>query len=153
MPPTPQQAADTLANAFAMLGEWEARYSFVIDLGKKLPRLDPSFKTEQNRVHGCQATVWLVPRVASPGNGNGDGQPVIHFDAESDAAIVTGLIAILKKLYDGRTPQQIASFDIEGFLQRIGLEEHLSPTRRNGLHHMVKRIRAIADAAVNAGVN
>lgn len=141
MPPTPQQAADTLADAFAMLGDWELRYSFVIDLGKKLPRLDPASKTEQSRVHGCQATVWLVPRVET------NGQTVIHFDAESDAAIVTGLIAILKRLYDGRTPQQIAGFDIEGFLQRVGLEEHLSPTRRNGLHHMVQRIRSIADAA------
>jgi sulfur transfer protein SufE len=144
---SPEQSADDLAAAFAMLGDWEARYTFVIDLGRKLPKLDPSFKTEQHRVHGCQATVWLVPRVES------NGQVLIHFDAESDAAIVTGLIAILKKLYDGRTPQQIVSFDIEGFLQRVGLEEHLSPTRRNGLHHMVKRIRAIAEAAVNAGVN
>ncbi len=144
---TPQSAADQLAAAFDMLGDWESRYGFVIDLGRKLPPLDPAFKTEQNRVHGCQATVWLVPRVQA------NGQVRIHFDAESDAAIVTGLIAILKKLYDGRTPQQIASFDIEGFLQRVGLEEHLSPTRRNGLHHMVKRIRAIAEAAVNAAVS
>lgn len=146
MPVNPEKSADELADVFSLLGDWEQRYTFIIDLGRKLPRLDASLKTEQSRVHGCQATVWLVPRVES------NGQVTIHFDAESDAAIVTGLIAILKKLYDGRTPQQIASFDIEAFLKRIGLEEHLSPTRRNGLHHMVKRIRDIADAAVAAEV-
>lgn len=144
MNPTPEQSAEQLRDAFEMLGDWESRYAFIIDLGRKLPKLPEELKSEQHRVHGCQATVWLVPRVQT------NGSVRIHFDAESDAAIVQGLIGILKKLYDGRTPQQIASFDIESFLQSIGLEEHLSPTRRNGLHHMVQRIRGIADAAVAA---
>ena len=144
-PTPPEAAAKELEDAFAMLGDWESRYQFIIDLGKKLPKLDPALKVEPNRVHGCQATVFLSPRVEQ-----GDGRTLIHFDAESDAMIVSGLIAILRRLYSGRTPRQIVDYPAEPVLGRLGLEEHLSPTRRNGLHHMVKRIRDLAAAAAAA---
>ena len=132
--------AEELIEAFELFGDWEQRYQFIIDLGKKLVLLREDEKIEANRVHGCQATVWLVADV------NGD---VMEFRAESDAAIVNGLIAILQRLYSGSTAEQVFSFEIKQFLGELGLEEHLSPTRRNGLHEMVKRIRAFARASQN----
>ncbi|MEX0652971.1 MAG: SufE family protein [Phycisphaeraceae bacterium] len=138
--------AEELAEAFALFDDWEDRYRFIIDLGKQLEPVPAELKTEAHRVHGCQSTVYLVPRIQ-------DGEPaVIEFLAESDAAIVNGLIGILKKLYSGQRAPDILAFDIDGFLHRLGLEEHLSPTRRNGLHEMVKRIRAIAQRAAGPAV-
>ncbi|MFP4144764.1 MAG: SufE family protein [Phycisphaeraceae bacterium] len=133
------QAAE-LVDTFELLDGWEDRYQFIIDLGKELEPLSEAEKTEANRVYGCQSTVHLVPEVT-------DGGEAIEFRAESDAAIVNGLIAILRRVYHGRTPEEILGFDIEGFLHQLGLDEHLSPTRRNGLFEMDKRIRGIARAA------
>ncbi len=141
MTTTQQTRADELVEAFEMLGEWEERYRFIIDLGRELEPLDPALKTEHHRVHGCQSTVYLVPRV-QPGD-----PPAIDFQAESDAAIVNGLIAILRRVYAGQTADEILAFDIHGLLKRLGLDEHLSPTRRNGLYEMVKRIHSIAHRA------
>ena len=143
MTTTPHTEAEELADAFALFDDWEDRYRFIIDLGKQLEPLAPELKTESHRVYGCQSTVYLVPRI-QPGD-----PPIVGFIAESDAAIVNGLIAILHKLFDGRPAPQILAFNIDGYLHRLGLEEHLSPTRRNGLHEMVKRIRAIATRAAN----
>lgn len=134
------QEAEELIEAFELLGDWEQRYQFIIDLGRKLPPLPEGARNEQNRVHGCQATVYLVAHVT------GNEPPTVHFLAEADAAIVSGLIGILQRLYCGRTPREILDFDMPGFMRRLGLEEHLSPTRRNGLYEMDKRIRAIARA-------
>lgn len=133
---TQQSQIDELLDTFSLLGDWEDRYRFIIDLGKHLPAMDPALKTEAHRVHGCQATVYLVPKVLPGG---------VEFLAESDAAIVNGLIAILQRAYSGRTPEEILAFDIEGLLGQLDLAEHLSPTRRNGLFEMVKRIRSIAE--------
>lgn len=140
---TPENVQDLL-DAFELLGDWEQRYQFIIDMGKKLPPMPPGSKTPENFVHGCQATVYMVAR-ALPTD-----PPTIEFLAESDAFIVNGLIAILQKVFSGQTPQFILTFPVENFLKKLGLDEHLSPTRRNGLYEMVKRIRTLARHAVHS---
>jgi cysteine desulfuration protein SufE len=129
---------DKLISNFELLGDWEERYGYLIDLGKKLPGLPDAEKTEENRVHGCQAMVWMVME-ADP------GQPgALRFRADSDAFIVRGLIAVLQLIFNGRTPEEILASDAKGILARLGLDQHLSPTRKNGLFSMVERIRALA---------
>jgi len=129
---------DEIVENFEFLGDWEERFTYVLDLGKKLSPMEPADMVEENRVHGCQATVYYKPTVVA------SDPPVIHFDATADAHIVSGLIAILLTIYNDKTPAQILEIDAESIFVKIGLEEHLSPTRRNGLHAMIKRIRAIA---------
>lgn len=123
---------------FEMLGDWEERFAYVIDLGRKLPPMDPADMNEENRVHGCQSQVWMK-RELTPTD-----PPRMRFIANSDAHIVSGLIAILMTVFNGKTPREVLDTDAEGFLKKLDLEEHLSPTRRNGLHAMLKRIRAMA---------
>ena len=160
MPDSIVEQADALADAFEFLEDWEARYRFIIDMGRKLEPLTPEEKTEANRVHGCQSTVYMVHEAAgesqappttpdlseTPGSSTGvtPREPAIRFRAESDAAIVNGLIAILRKLFSGQRAADILRFDVEAFFRRVGLSEHLSPTRRNGLFEMVRRIRSYA---------
>ena len=134
-----QETADDLVDTFEMFDSWEDRYDVLIDFGKKLPPLDESDKIEENRVHGCQSQVWMV---AHPHEEN--GPTTIDFIADSDALIVKGLIAILRKIYAGQTPQNILSFDITGLLERLGLDQHLTSGRRNGLDGMVRRIKTLA---------
>lgn len=134
-----QEIADDLVDTFEMFDSWEDRYGVLIDFGKKLPPLDESEKIEENRVHGCQSQVWMIARPRQE-----NGQTVIDFIAESDALIVKGLIAILRKVYSGQTPQNILSFDINDFLQRLGFDQHLSSGRRNGLDGMVRKIKTLA---------
>jgi cysteine desulfuration protein SufE len=123
---------------FEMLPDWEERYAYLIELGKKLPGLPESEKTEEHRVHGCQAMVWLrlEPDRARPGT--------IRMRADSDAFIVRGLIAVLQMIYDGHTPAEILQADARAPLSRLGLDQHLTPTRKNGLFAMVERIRVLA---------
>lgn len=137
MTKTQQQQADDLIEAFSLFDDWEERYGYLIDLGKKLPLMNEADKTEETRILGCQSRVWLVPRL----QGNG-----IEFLADSDSAIVRGLIAVLQRVYSGQPADKIRTFDIEGLLANLHLEEHLSPTRRNGLHSMVQRIQSLAQA-------
>ncbi|MEW6302010.1 MAG: SufE family protein [Verrucomicrobiota bacterium] len=129
-----------LINNFELLDDWEERYAYLIDLGRKLPGLPDKDKVEENRVHGCQAMVWLrlEPDAAKPG--------VLHMRADSDAFIVRGLIAVLTLLFDGRTPDEILQVDAKSSLSKLGLDKHLSPTRKNGLFSMVERIRTLARA-------
>jgi len=138
-----QLTIDEIVDNFEFLGDWEERFTYVLDLGKKLPPMDEADMIEQNRVHGCQATVYYKPTVVAA------DPPVIHFDATADAHIVSGLIAILLVMYNDRTPQQILDIDAESIFRKIGLEDHLSPTRRNGLHAMIKRIREVAATTLN----
>jgi cysteine desulfuration protein SufE len=132
---------DQLMENFEALGDWEERYAYLIDLGKKLPGLPTEEKVEPNRVHGCQAMVWLKlePDGQRPGT--------LHMRADSDAFIVRGLIAVLQLIYNGHTPAEIVEADARGILGRLGLDKHLSPTRKNGLFSMVERIRTLARAA------
>ena len=107
-------------------------------LGEKLPVMPDVLKTEATRVHGCQSTVYMSPRLR-PGSKN-----VVEFLADSDADLVRGLIGILEKLFSGQTAEKILAFDVEGFFTRLGLDAHLSLNRRNGLSAMVQRVRAFA---------
>ncbi len=137
IPPT-----DEIIETFDLLGDWEDRFSYVLDLGRKLPDFPDSLRTDERRVHGCQSNVWLELGV------DRSAEPRVHLRAVSDAHIVNGLIAILISAYDGRTPDEVLAFDIRALLTRIDLESHLSGTRRNGLQAMVARIRAEAEVAL-----
>ena len=131
---------EELIENFEFLGDWEERFAYLIELGKKLPQLDETEMADEHRVHGCQASVWL--RMLPQTNGTFD----IH--ADSDAFIVKGLIAVLLMIHNGKTAAQILEDDGTAIFARLGLDRHLSPTRRNGLHSMVSRIKALAAASV-----
>lgn len=128
---------------FEFLDEWEDRYRYVIDLGRDLPPFPESARTPQNKVQGCVSQVWLeTTRSDGP-------DPVMRFAGDSDAHIVRGLVAIMLALFSGRRASEIAKIDAEAVLRRLGLDEHLTPQRANGLRSMVARIRR--DAAAAAG--
>lgn len=129
---------DALIETFELFDDWEDRYGYLIELGRKLPPLDPVHKTEANRVRGCVSQVWLIHEVR-------DGR--VYFSADSDAFIVKGLAAILIELLSGRTPEQIAQTDIQAIFEQIGLESHLTPSRRSGFFSMVSRMRGAAQVA------
>jgi cysteine desulfuration protein SufE len=144
--PSAPATIEELYAEFEELGDWDAQCDYLIDLGYELPKLPESAKTEANRVHGCQSTVWLDAHVR-PGD-----PPVVEFIANSDAIIVNGLIAILMAMYNHRTPQEILATDVKSVFSRLGLERHLSSQRRNGLFGMVERIRRFAaEAAIRGG--
>lgn len=126
---------------FEFLDEWEDRYRYVIDLGRDLPPFPESARTPQNKVQGCVSQVWLeTTRSDGP-------DPVMRFAGDSDAHIVRGLVAIMLALFSGRRASEIAKIDAEAVLKRLGLDEHLTPQRANGLRSMVARIRRDAAAA------
>ena len=137
---------EKLISNFELLGDWEERYGYLIDLGKKLPGLADAEKSEDNRVHGCQAMVWLVMEPDPERAG------ALRIRADSDAFIVRGLIAVLQLIFNGRTPDEILKADAKSVLGKLGLDNHLSPTRKNGLFAMVERIRMLASAAVPSGL-
>lgn len=134
-----QEQADLYVDTFEMLGDWEEKYRFIIDLGRRLPPMDEADKTDASKVRGCLSSVWVVAA-----HRDVDGERVIDFVADSDSAIVKGLVAILHSLYSGRTAREILEFDIDALFERLDLARHLSMGRRNGLAEMVKRIRALA---------
>jgi len=138
---TQQRIADEIVEDFELFDEWEDRYRFLIDLGRKVPPLGADQHTEENRVRGCQSNVWLVARPRRE-----DGHEVIDFLADSDSVLVKGLIAILHKVYSGQPAEDIVSFDVEQLFNRLELGQHLSMSRRNGLSAMVQRIKALAAA-------
>ena len=136
----PKQTQDEIIDSFSLFSEWLDRYQYLIDLGRKLPVLDDAEKTDDKLLAGCQSQVWLLLE--------GDaGQVTIR--ANSDAAIVSGLIALLIQVYSGCTAQQIADTE-PYFIQKIGLSDHLSPTRANGLHAMLGAIKGHAQAILTA---
>jgi len=134
---------EDIAADFAFLDDWEDRYRYVIDLGKAMPPLDDALKVPATKVEGCASQVWIVPRL------DGEG-PAARFDfqGESDAMIVRGLIAVLHALYSGLNPEAVLAVDAQAELGRLGLDQHLSSQRSNGLRAMVGRIRAIAQSAL-----
>ena len=132
---------DELVEDFSFFDDWESRYSYIIDLGKKLAPMPAEEMIEENKVRGCMSQVWLTSRL--------EGEPaVMRFNADSDAFIVKGLIAVLMQIYDGQSPEDIAETDAMEALSKIGLESHISPNRRNGLVSMVERIRKDAGASL-----
>ncbi|NNU80609.1 SufE family protein [Halovulum dunhuangense] len=136
---------DDIAANFAFLDDWEDRYRYVIELGKEMPGLDESQRLPATKVEGCASQVWLVPHV----EGSGPGAR-IRFEGDSDALIVRGLIAVLRALYNGHSATEIAGIDAQAKLAELGLDQHLSAQRSNGLRAMIGRIRAIAKQAEEA---
>lgn len=130
-----RQAFKDLADTFEFLDDWEERYRHVIELGKAMPPLDDMFKVPALKVHGCASQVWLRPLIA-------DGR--FEFQGDSDALIVRGLIAVLHALYAGLTRAEVLQVDAPAELARLGLNDHLSAQRSNGLRAMVERIRKVA---------
>ena len=131
---TAAQAIAGLAEDFDLLEDWTARYQYLIDLGRQLPALPDAWRTPEHLLQGCQSQVWFV--VVPKGQ-------ALHLIAASDSAIVSGLIALLRNVYSGRTAAEIMATPAD-FLRDLGLEAHLSPTRRNGLAAMVTALREIA---------
>lgn len=127
--------ADDIEEAFELIEDWEERYRYVIELGRELPEFPEALKTAATKVDGCVSQVWLR-------TGLDDGHLVLQGD--SDAMIVRGLVAILVAYYSGRALDEVSKLDVQAYLTRLQLEEHLTPQRSNGLNSMVKRIRADA---------
>ncbi|MFO7705367.1 MAG: SufE family protein [Halopseudomonas sp.] len=128
-------SSDDIIETLEFFDGWEDRYKYIIDLGRELPAMNDSQRTEANIVRGCQSQVWLASEER-------DGH--LYFTADSDAFIVKGLLAVVLAAYNGKTPTAIREFDIEGYFQKLNLIKHLSVTRGNGLRAMVKRIQATA---------
>ena len=134
------QAQEELIDEFELFEDWMDRYQYLIDLGRRLPEFPDELRTEENRIRGCQSQVWFVAEKK-------DGR--LEFRAISDAAIVSGLIALLLRLYSGRYPQDILDTPPD-FVTALQLESHLSPTRSNGLSSMLQAIRRFATEALEA---
>lgn len=131
-------ALQTILDDFAFLDDWEDRYRYLIDLGRELAPLRENERNESTKVRGCVSQVWLVTEL-------GDGpDPVLEFRGDSDAHIVRGLVAVVLALYSGKHASEILETDPETTLAELGLDEHLTPQRANGLRSMIKRIRAEA---------
>ena len=138
MESTALEAQAAIAEEFAFFSDWTERYQYLIDLGRQLPAFPDEQKTEENRIHGCQSMVWLIP------SGDADA---MHFNAASDSAIVSGLIALVLRVYSGRSAREIVDTE-PAFVQQIGLAKHLSPTRSNGLAAMLVKLKAYAAGAL-----
>src|SRR5215210_2294298 len=136
-------AVDEIVANFELLDEWEERYRYLIELGRMLPALPPEAYAETNKVQGCASQVWLDRRVESAGP-----EPILHWRGDSDAHIVRGLVALLLALYSGKTASEVLVTDAIGLFQNLGLSEHLTPQRSNGVRSMVERIRSDARIAM-----
>jgi len=138
-------AFEDIADTFEFLDDWEDRYRHVIEMGKAMPAMDDAVKVPATKVDGCASQVWILPQI------DGDGAAAtFHFQGDSDAMIVRGLIAVLHALYDGLSVDEVIKVDAGGELARLGLNDHLSSQRSNGLRAMVERIRALAQAKASA---
>lgn len=133
-----QEKEQEIIDEFDIYDDWMEKYEYIIELGKDLPLIDPSKKTEDRLIEGCQSRVWLDAHFE---NGR------LYFSADSDAIITKGIIGLLIRVFDNEQPEDIAKADLH-FLKAIGLQEHLSPTRANGLVSMVKKIKLLALAAI-----
>lgn len=137
---------DEILENFEFLDDWEDRYRYVIELGRTLPEFPDDARNEENKVRGCVSQVWLTRSV----DRNAEGEPVITYKGDSDAHIVRGLVAIVLAVFSGRSASEILDTDIDGIFKKIGLREHLTPQRSNGLTAMVDRIRDDARSALAA---
>lgn len=133
--PTAMPPLREVKEAFAFLDDWEDRYRYIMDLGEKLPPLEDVDRADENLVHGCQSTVWVAMRQ--------DGDSV-ELGADSDSSLVKGLAALVVIALQGKTPSEIVQFDLDAFFSSLHLHAHLSPTRSNGLHGMVRQVRSRA---------
>ncbi len=135
------QAFEEIVEDFEFLDDWEERYAHVIELGKAMAPLDEALKVPATKVDGCASQVWLHPKIE-------DG--VFSFEGDSDAMIVRGLVAVLAKLYNGVPVEAVVKVDALAEMTRLGLNEHLSAQRSNGVRAMIERIRTVAQAALSA---
>jgi cysteine desulfuration protein SufE len=129
-----QEIENEIVEEFSLFDTWDDKYEYIIDLGKRLPPLDDQYKKDENKVRGCQSTVWLIADYE-------DGK--VHFKAESDAVIVKGLISMLIRVLSGHTPDEIINAKLD-FINKIGMTSHLAQTRSNGLLAMVKQMKNYA---------
>lgn len=129
-----QKIQDEIIDEFAMFDDWMQRYEYLIELGKSLPLIDPQYKDESHLIKGCQSKVWLHAQSENA---------KVHFTADSDAILTKGIIALLIRVFSDREPKEILEAETT-FIDEIGLKEHLSPTRANGLVSMVKQIKMYA---------
>ena len=137
-----KETEEELIQEFEMFDDWMDKYNYIIELGKDLPMIDPQFKTEEFLISGCQSQVWLHPE---------EKEGKLYFSADSDAIITKGIVNLLIRVLSGHTPQEILDNDLS-YLDTIGLKNHLSPTRSNGLASMIKQMKlyALAYAAKQA---
>jgi cysteine desulfuration protein SufE len=133
---------ETIRDDFSFLDEWEERYRYIIELGEALPPFPDEARDAAHKVQGCVSQVWLVTD-KGPGP-----DPVVRFQGDSDAHIVRGLVAIMLALFSGKRASEIVSTDAEALMRSLGLDEHLTPQRANGLRSMVKRMKGDAQAAL-----
>jgi cysteine desulfuration protein SufE len=131
-------SSNDIIDDLSFFDDWEQRYEYIIDLGKQLPRLSEEQKTNERRVKGCQSSVWLVV------SQNGDA---LHFDVDSDAIIVQGLLALVLAAYQEKSAKAILDFDIDAYFTQLDLERHITPTRGNGLRAIVSKIKQAAESA------
>lgn len=129
------QSLDQILETFSLFDDWEGRYSYLVDLGKTVPVMDESLKTSENEVRGCTSKVWMAWDIQ-----NG----VFHFEADSNAMIVKGLIGVLTGIYQDQPVSKIGNIDVEKIFSQLGLEQNLSPNRRSGFFSMVEKIRAVS---------
>jgi cysteine desulfuration protein SufE len=129
--PTIQAIEDEIVEEFSLFDNWEDKYEYLIDMGKKLPKLDDAHKKDENKIRGCQSTVWMVSAYK-------DGR--IFYKADSDAMIVKGLISMLIRVFSGQKPADIVAADMK-FIDAIGMSTHLAQTRSNGLRSMIKQMK------------
>lgn len=135
---TIQEKQQEIIDEFAIYDDWMEKYEYIIELGKDLPLIDPEKKTDDRLIEGCQSRVWLDASIVND---------KIHLTADSDAIITKGIIGLLIRVYDNEAPEDIVKSDLH-FISEIGLQEHLSPTRANGLLSMVKKIKILALSAI-----
>jgi cysteine desulfuration protein SufE len=136
---TIQEKQQEIIDDFAIYDDWMEKYEYIIELGKELPLIDPDKKTQDRLIEGCQSRVWLDATI--------DQDNKIRLTADSDAIITKGIIGLLIRVYDNEKPEDIVKSDLH-FISEIGLQEHLSPTRANGLVSMVKKIKLLALSAI-----
>lgn len=135
---TIEEKQQEIIDEFAIYDDWMEKYEYIIELGKDLPLIDPEKKTDDRLIEGCQSRVWLDASIDND---------KIHLTADSDAIITKGIIGLLIRIYDNEAPEDIVKSDLH-FISEIGLQEHLSPTRANGLLSMVKKIKILALSAI-----
>ena len=135
-----QITIDEILDEFQFLEEWESQCDYLIDLGLELPKLSEEERTEDNRIHGCQSLVWLVIEEEQLGN-----DVILHIQADSDTIFVKGLVTVLVALYSGKTVREILAINEHEVFQKLGLDLHLLPTRKNGLFSMVQRVKERAE--------
>ena len=139
---TIKETEDQIVEEFALFDDWEDKYEYIIDMGKKLPPISDEDRNDENRIRGCQSTVWMASEYS-------DGR--VLYRADSDAMIVKGLISMLIRVLSGQTPEDILKAEL-GFIDRIGMSTHLAQTRSNGLRSMIKQMKLDAMAwATKAG--